>query len=230
MNIGVEQSLLKLRPSKFNIRYSIFPILFILLFSSCKDIRKEYFSNGELKQQLSYRNNVLHGQCVWYFENGKKMMECTYVNGNIEGQVNRWYFTGKPESTGNYSKNRKEGKNIRYYESGAVMTEENYKNDTLDGVFTENFESGQIKSKGSFSMGLWNGRWEYYDSKGLLVGEGNFINGTGVLKGYYWNGRLKRTVNFANNQKHGTETWFKEDGLLEKELLYDHDKLVTENN
>jgi uncharacterized protein len=225
MNNEVNPNRSKLRHSTFNIHYSLF---ILLLFTSCKDIRKEYYPNGELKQQLSYKKDVLDGPSVWYFQDGKKMMECTYVAGNIEGKMTRWFYNGNYESEGYYSNNRQNGKSLQYFENGQIQLEQNYKNDTLNGTFTEYFPGKQIKTKGGYYMGLWDGKWEYYDDKGLLVGEGNFVKGTGILKGYYWNGRLKREVHYLNNQKDGTETWYKEDGLVEKELIFKQDKLVKE--
>jgi uncharacterized protein len=228
MNHEVKPDHPELHHSTFIIHYSLFFLLLSLLFTSCKDIRKEYYPNGNLKQELTYKKGVLDGPSVWYFQDGKKMMECTYVAGNIEGKMTRWFYNGNYESEGYYSNNRQNGKSTLYFENGEIQIEQNYKNDTLNGTFVEYFPGKQVKTKGGYYMGLWEGKWEYYDDKGLLVGEGNFVKGTGILKGYYWNGRLKREVQYVNNQKDGTETWYKENGLLEKKLVFKQDKLVGE--
>jgi antitoxin component YwqK of YwqJK toxin-antitoxin module len=202
-------------------------LLFSFLFISCKDIRKEFYPNGELKQKLSYKNDVLDGPSVWFFQNGKKMMECTYKDGKIEGKVTHWSFGGNPESEGFYVNNLRNGKCIQYYEGGGIAMEQNYKNDTLDGAFVEYYPDKEIKTKGAYNMGMWDGKWDYYDDKGVLVGEGNFVKGRGILKGYYLNGHVKREVHYVNNQKDGSETWYKENGLFEKELVFKMDKLVN---
>jgi antitoxin component YwqK of YwqJK toxin-antitoxin module len=229
MNNEVGSTRCLLRTSSFNIHYSLFfSLLLSLLFTSCKDIRKEYYDDGTLKQQISYKKGVMDGPAVWYYSNGKKMMECSYVNGKIEGIMKHWFFNDNPQSVGFYKNNLQNGKSIRYFEDGGINFEENYKNDTLNGPFTEYYPDFQVKTKGSYYMGLWDGKWEYYDDKGLLVGVGIFVKGTGALKGFYWNGRLKRLVQYVNNQKDGTETWYKENGLIDKILHFRKDKLVGE--
>jgi len=227
-NNEVELTRFILRTSTFSIRYSIFLLSTLMLLSSCKDIRKQYYENGDLKQELSYKKGVLDGPSVWYFHHGKKMMEAIYSQGNIEGKMSRWYFNGNPESEGFYVNNLRNGKSTLYFETGGKQLEQNFTNDTLNGPFIEYFPGDKIKTKGSYSMGLWEGRWEYYDDKGLLVGEGNFVKGSGILKGYYWNGRLNRVVHYVNNQKDGKETWYNENGQIVKELEFKQDKLVNE--
>lgn len=222
---GLRSSVKKLHHSLFIIHYSLF---IFLLFTSCKDIRKDYYPNGTLKQELSYKKGVLDGTSVWYFYGGKKMMECTYKAGKIDGKVTHWFFNGNINSEGYYSNDHQNGRSVQYFENGDVQLVQNYKNDTLHGSFIEYFPGKQIKTKGGYYMGLWDGKWEYYDDKGILVGEGNFVKGTGILKGYYWNGRLKREVHYVNNQKDGSEKWYKENGLFDKELLFKQDKLVGE--
>ena len=156
------------------------------------------------------------------------MMECVYDKGMIEGKLSRWYFNGKPESEGTYVHNRQNGSSTLYFEKGGVNIEQHFTNDTLNGPYTEYHPNAQIKTKGRYDMGLWDGHWEYFDDIGMPVGEADFAKGTGVLKGYYRNGRLMREVHYTNNQKNGTETWYKENGLVEKELFFEQDKLVKE--
>jgi uncharacterized protein len=230
VNSEVEIDFQPLRSSISGLRTSIFGLIIfsLILFSSCNDIRKSYYENGDLKDELSNKNGVLDGPSVWYFHTGKLMMKATYQKGKIEGRMTRWYFNGNPEIEGDYVNNRRNGKSIQYFEEGGKQLEQNYTNDTLNGPFTEYYPGDKIKTKGSYNMGLWDGKWEYYDEKGLLVGEGDFIKGSGILKGYSWNGRLIREVHYKNNQKDGKEILYKENGLLDKVREFKQDKLIEE--
>ncbi len=202
--------------------------LFIFL-SSCRDIRKEYYANGVLKQQIQFTHDQPNGVATWFYENGKKMMECTYVNGSIEGKMTRWNFTGSVESQVMFKNNIRNGMSINNYENGTPFLEDEYVNDTLNGMHVEYHPNGQIKVKGKNKNNLWDGKWEYFDERGIKVGEATFNSGSGVLKGFYWNGRLKRTQCYANNQRDGKEIWYKENGEVEKNLTYKQDRIVGDD-
>lgn len=193
---------------------------------ACNKVRKEYYPNGELKSELTYRNGKLNGNACWYFTNGNKKMECNYSNGQIEGKMKSWHFNGNINREENYILNKREGKSLIYYENGALFKEENYLNDTLDGLYVENYPDGQIKIKGGYLKGMYHGLWEYYDERGLKVGEGNFDKGNGILKGFYWNGKLKREVSYINNEKDGKEIFYSENGEMEKMVEYKAGKIV----
>jgi len=226
----IRNSLLPFPLSFFGLRTSVFGLFFIsfLLLTSCKDIRKEYYADGKVKSVLSFKGKVMNGISVWYYDGGDKMMECEYKNGNIDGKMSRWYYNGNLKTEQFYVNNRQNGKCTDYFERGGKQAEQYYKNDTVDGPFIEYYPDMQVKSKGKYSMGVWDGKWEYFDEKGILVGEGNFVKGTGVLKGYYWNGRLNRVDHYLNGQKDGKETSYKENGEIEKELVFKQGKLVEE--
>ena len=103
---------------------------------------------------------------------------------------------------------------------GNKIGEEFYKNDTLDGLFLQWYDDGLPKVEGQYIDGLFDGKWVYYDVYGKVVGVGNFTNGTGVQKGWWPNGNIKREIPYLNNQKHGIEKWYDEDGKLEKEIRH----------
>ncbi len=199
----------------------------LLLLASCRDIRKEYYPNGVLKQEIPYKNGKMNGLATWYFLNERKMMECTYVNGSIEGKITRWNVGGLIESEDIYKNNLRNGKCISYYDNGKIFIEDEYVNDKLNGTHIERHQNGLVKAKGHYKNGLYDGKWEYYDDRGIQVGEGNFVNGTGSLKGFYWNGRLKRIENFVDNKKEGDEIWYKENGEVEKVVKYKQDRIVV---
>ena len=208
---------------------SVFFLLIIPVFflTACRDIRKEYYPNGVLKQEIPYTNNKPNGVARWYFQTDKQMMECINVNGSLEGKMTRWHVDGTLESEDTYKNNLRNGKSIIHYDNGTIYMEDDYVNDKLNGTHIERHPNGQIKTKGTYKNGLYHGKWEYFDLRGIFIGEGNFVEGSGTLKGFYWNGRLKRIVNFVNNKKDGKEIWYKEDGTLDKEVNYKEDRIVT---
>ncbi len=55
-----------------------------------------------------------------------------------------------------------------YYPSGFVHYSYNVKNQKLDGEFASYYENGMVSAKGSFSGGQKTGKWQAWDSSGVL--------------------------------------------------------------
>lgn len=208
----------------------IFAIAFLLLISACSKTKKEYWENGNIKSELSYNNKKLDGLATWYYENGVKQMECTYAEDIINGTMNRWYQNGNKESELLYANNKLNGLSKTWYSSGKLQSKQNYKNDTLDGMSEEWHENGQLKIKGLYKKGKFDGDWLYYDKNGFKVGEGSFINGTGIQKGFFRDGSLKRIIPYKNNLKDGTEIWYNDKGKPIKEMLFKQDVLISQKD
>jgi antitoxin component YwqK of YwqJK toxin-antitoxin module len=202
-------------------------LLLLLLLSACTQTQKEFYPDGGLKSEITMSGGKMNGPSVWYWNDGTKMMECTYVDDLLEGEVIRWYFNGNKQRTDQFQLGKKNGLSIIYDEGGNKTTEETYTNDTLNGLYKEFFPDGQVMVDGQFLKGLYNGIWTYYDQRGLIVGKGDFSNGSGILTGFFWNGKTKRIISFKNNQKNGMETWFFEDGRIEKEIQFEEGKILN---
>ena len=75
----------------------------------------------------------------------------------------------------------------------------------------------------------YDGEWENYDERGMLVGEGSFVNGTGKRFSYDEKGRLRSETNFVNNKKEGLETHYLASGEIEKTILFKEDRIIEIN-
>ena len=133
--------------------------------------------------------------------------------------------------------------------------------DVLNDYREESYNKGvffepKMRMKGNYNNGVMNGFFTYYDIKGLIVKEINWINGKkdGERKFYYKNSeKLKYQINFKKLLKNGeykyyylndqikisgqykndniTGTWksYYKDGKLESEKLYKDGELINES-
>ena len=139
----------------------------------------------------------------------------------------RWHPNGRIESELNYTGGMLDGPVITYDKKGNRIKEEHYNMDTLNGPFRQWYSDGTPKVEGAYLSGLFAGQWVYYDPAGNIVGIGDFTEGTGVQKGWWPNGNLKREIHYRNNLKHGTETWYDQDGMLEQQINYREGKRIS---
>jgi antitoxin component YwqK of YwqJK toxin-antitoxin module len=208
----------------------LFFLIIAILSSSCSKTKTDYWPNGNKKSELKYYNGKLDGVSTWWHESGIKQMECNYKDNLLEGKSTRWYFDGNLQSEDHYKNNLLNGKTTNYYESGKKKAELNYINDTLSGESKEWHENGQIKITGSYKKGMYDGKWEYCENTGIKVGEGEFKEGTGIQKGFYPEGKLKREMHYINNKKNGLEIWFSKNNDTIRKIVYENDHIIFEKN
>ena len=117
---------------------------------------KYYYSNGDVREDINYINNLQEGLDTKYFQGKKIQVESNYLGG------------------------RKDGDYKRYFLSGQVAMEGKYVLGQRDGVWTENYEDGQVKAVREYKKGVKDGSWKSYDRKGTLLSDIAYKNGVDV--------------------------------------------------
>jgi antitoxin component YwqK of YwqJK toxin-antitoxin module len=200
----------------------VISVLIIVFLVSCsKSTKKTYWENGQLKSEMSYKDDKLNGVAVWYYENGEKELEAHYKDNVLDGPLLRWYENGLPEVESYYEDGLLQGRAVTYNGFGKLVLEENYRNDTLDGKYYKFYDDGAPQIAGAYADGMFDGRWIYYNNHGKIVGMGEFDHGSGTQKAWWPNGQIKREVTYVNNLKNGAERWYNQDGELEKVVYYE---------
>ena len=78
----------------------------------------EWYENGQLKSEESFKNNIWHGDHIYWYENGQKMRESKDVDGLYEGRWISWHENGQKKAEQNF----KDGEMIyhitRWFENG----------------------------------------------------------------------------------------------------------------
>lgn len=210
------------------LRFFILVLLLPHLFISCTEVKKSYWENGKLKSVLQYKEEKLNGECIWYFENGTISQQVEYKDNKLHGKTVRYFEDGDVYMTGNYVDNLKDSVFNYFSQNGIIIVSETYRNDSLHGIMRKYHESGKVMVEGRYNKGLMDGTWLFYSNTGEIIGKADFINGTGIQKSWYPNGKLQRVIRYNNNMKHGLEELFTYDGLPESSILYDKGKPITE--
>jgi TonB family protein len=140
-----------------------------------------YFKNGNVSAEMTLKNNLLNGNCVYYDTvTNKKIYEGEYKNGEKSGE---W---------------------TTYFPNGNVKSVQTFKEGEMNGRFELYDSSGYKISEGDFVDGNKNGQWKYYyaSSKKVWI-KANFKNdmADGKLLSYYKDGQLKRDEFYSNGEK-----------------------------
>ncbi len=202
-------------------KYLIILILTLLILSSCGRTHKlDYFENGKIRSDLYYSGDKLDGECKFYFESGQLQSVFNYQKGILHGVSLQYFYNGKVQTEEFYIDGKLNNTLKLYYETGNLKDVYNYTNDTLDGLYYSYFPKSEIRIEGNYNFGQYDSLWNYYDKYGRIVGEAEFINGTGELKSYFPNGNIQRITPYIKSEKSGTEKHFNKSGELLKQIEF----------
>lgn len=196
-------------------------------------IVKEFYDNGQLKLEETYKNGKPNGVRKKYDEVGRLWAEETYVNGKLNGIVRVYnYFKDKVFEEEAYFENDKlNGTRKTYYPNGRISVEENYSNARFEGPRKSYYENGQTATEEFYKNGKLDGmRIHYYDN-GSLWSEERYIAGLleGVKKDYYTSGQLRFEEFYKNGKLEGKRIFYFETGNVMYEELYSGGKLQERN-
>lgn len=90
-------------------------------------VKKEYYDNGKLKEEIPYKNCKKEGIEKWYYKNGNLKKEIPYKNGWLEGISKKYYENGKLQAEIPYKKSLQDGMEKAYYENGKLKYEAPFK-------------------------------------------------------------------------------------------------------
>ncbi len=185
-------------------------------------IWREYYDNGQIKWEATYKNGVLDGYYKEYspygtlvkyerYKNGQKIIEkqpenstSKTLSGNIR-LVEEYYPGKKLKHVGTYSDTIPVGLH-KYYSPDGKLDSAVWYND-----YGIKLGVGQVDSNDRKT-----GTWKLFYDDGKLMATGEYKNDkrTGKWQFYYKNGQIQQTGYYKNGQPNGKWVWYYPDGKL----------------
>lgn len=179
---------------------------------------REYYGDGTIKSETSYRNGQKSGIEKLYNPKGKliSMQDMTSDSTSTVSDIGlielykEYYPGGKTKLIGGMTNGLKNGIFREYSEDGTLINGYLYEQDTLvaqgmilydgtrTGTWTFYYHSGKIKCTGNYNNGVKEDAWVYYYENGNKEQVGKYRKNIpfGVWNWYYPNGQLGRTENY----------------------------------
>ena len=198
----------------------------------------ELYSNDQVKQQGTYRNNLKHGYWKYYNSQGDLLRVEKWVRGElIEGaaEVKKVDIrreidkkSGKLSYKGAYRKDKPVGVHRWYDEKGNVDSSVTYvdgevlyrgivdKQGRKQGDWEYYYPGGKLKAKGSYKNDYKIGTWNYYFRNGQLEQTGRYIRGNpdGLWTWYHSNGQLWREEEYVMGEADGASVEYNDTGAV----------------
>jgi antitoxin component YwqK of YwqJK toxin-antitoxin module len=164
-----------------------------------------YHSNGQKKEEISYKEGIKHGHYKAWDEEGHIKSEKNYKNKSRHGAFRDWH-------------------KVKYgVKPNTLKKEMFYKDNEKDSTYTSWFGNGNIKEQQQYDMGLRIGVFKRYHSNGQLFSEVHF-DSTGQQNGpsnaWYPDGQMMNKMTMVNGTPEGLSQEWYEDGQLKNEMTY----------
>jgi len=178
----------------------------------------EYYKNGQIKIQGSYKEGMRNGEFKTFLKNGKsagfiiykdgKIIKSTLVKAIANYDLDTSYSIGGVNFPNKLLKRYRmydkkgvlNGNSISYYEEGNIQSIFPYKNNLIEGLVIRYYENGNIKEEVNYKNDKMNGEAKSYDENGKLNGrtifkddirlEDDIYKENEILKNTFKNGEL----------------------------------------
>jgi antitoxin component YwqK of YwqJK toxin-antitoxin module len=155
--------------------------------------------------------------------NGQLRTEVHYDRNELHGSYKTWYADGTPKEELEFNKGRHHGKDQKtWYENGQLATKYDYHNGSKIGSWESWHPNGVMSSSKLYSS---NGMFREWNDAGTLTMQGVYDGDkkSGLYETWYANGQVKYQGEFNQNVPVGAHTDYYEDGTLKNEAHYNHD-------
>tara|TARA_Y100000992_G_scaffold291577_1_gene248138 strand:+ start:34 stop:801 length:768 start_codon:yes stop_codon:yes gene_type:complete len=164
--------------------------LILLFIGGCEKkngLETHFYSNGNKKYEVSYKNGEKNGLETYWELDGKKKQEVTYKNGKKDGLETYWWVDGQKSylataiNNNNVNLRGKVSKEniIRtpYEKNGSRYRETTYKDGKINGLETYFYDNGNKKYEITYKDGKINGLYTEYHYYGYKLFEYPIKNG-----------------------------------------------------
>ena len=188
-------------------------------------LHKYWFENGQLEDEVNYKDGYLDGFYKRWHENGQLACEADYTLGSLNGLGKVWYENGQLEHEENYIDGEKHGISKAWYENGQLEHERNYIDGNIHGHWRSWHKNGQLEHEKNYIDGEKHGIWRSWHENGRLEYEKKYVDGEHhFLKDVYnvWHddGSISLQSHWENGVKHGTHKQWHKNGNLQSVGYY----------
>lgn len=197
------------------------------------EVKTTYYSNGKVKSEGPYKNNLPYGVHRMYDENGSEQKADIYDSGRImaegkldssgaqQGEWKEFHANGQLKSIGKYVNGIKVGEWKFFFENGKMFETGKYDNRGREqGKWMWYYSDGNVRRESNFYNGLEDGNFVEYNDSGAVITKGQYLEG---LKEGTW------VYTLNNYRSIGKYTDDMQDSLW-KEYYVDNGKIRFEGN
>lgn len=181
-------------------------------------VEKDFYPNGQLMYEKTYRDSIPYGTHIFYKKNGDIKKAKIYnqfglktgegiIDTNLN-KIGKWTFyhnNGKKYSTGSFKDNKKTGEWIYYYKNGNIRQKGNFLNGLPEDIWAWYYQNGNLLRKEKYFDGYLSGLAFELSLKGDTIMKGKYSDNYKHGKWFYQIGDEYKTGEYYYGNK--TKEW-----------------------
>jgi antitoxin component YwqK of YwqJK toxin-antitoxin module len=200
---------------------------------------KEFYPNGSIKTEKTFKDDMIHGYYKEYDTRGKLVLTMLYDNGaivksRVEDEpdieiVNKHDQDGKLTYSGPYRNKIPVGVHREFGKDGKVTNSYIYNDNGLllsegivdeagnrNGKWKDLYPDSKVQAEGQYSENRRSGQWKFYNTSGKVEQTGSYNNGRpdGLWNWYYENGAILKEEEYFQGQRDGLSTEYSLSGEI----------------
>lgn len=200
---------------------------------------KEFYPNGSIKSEKTFKDDLMHGYYKEYDNRGKLVLTMLYDNGAIVKSrvedapdieiVNKHDEGGNLIYSGPYRNKIPVGVHREFGKDGKVTNSFIYNDNGLllsegivdeagnrNGKWKDLYSTGKVQAEGQYTDNRRTGQWKFYNPDGRIEQTGSYNNGRpdGLWNWYYENGAVLKEEEYFQGQRDGPSTEYSETGEI----------------
>lgn len=184
-----------------------------------EEVKKEYYPNGKIKSETTYKDGKPDGPSITYYENGKKDSQIAYENGIPVGRGIFYFEDGNLKEEIAYLDGWNDMKIRSYYLNKNLRLASHKENDKL--VETQEYAPhGQLLKEIHFDPNGEMKEEKVYDK------DGDPLKG-GLLVQYHPNGKVSLETPYRDGKANGLGKQYNEEGKAMAEIVYQEGKEMS---
>jgi len=198
---------------------------------------KEFYPNGGIKSEKSFRDDLMHGYYKEYDSRGKLVLTMLYDSGaivksRVEDEpdieiINKHDQDGKLIYSGPYRNKVPVGVHREFGKDGKITNSFIYNDNGLllsegivdeagkyNGKWKDLFFNGKVQAEGQYTDSRRSGQWKFYNIFEKIEQTGSYNNGRpdGLWNWYYENGSLLKEEEYFQGKRDGSSTEYSVNG------------------
>ena len=186
----------------------------------------EYFPNGQVKREASFRDGKKEGIWREFDEKGNVINSQTYnkgalisngivgTDGKRRGEYKEFFADSTLRAEGIFIDGERSGEWKYYYQNGKLEEIGSFKEGKQDGPWIWYYDNGKKQIEENFFKGVANGLYKEYDTEGNLIVSGTYFDGLKAGKWMEEIGDMREEGEYRNGQKVGEWVSFYDNGKM----------------
>lgn len=128
----------------------------------------EFYENGVIEREETYKKSKRDGKWVYRYENGKTRHISGYKEGGLHGVWRGWARSGSERYHIYYKEGKENGEWKFWFKNGVLRRLWHFKDGYPHGKIVNRFENGQKQVEGIMRKGKPYGLWKWWNKEGKL--------------------------------------------------------------